>query len=390
MSDPILAVKDPAVVLSDALAIYKAQTGVTLAPADPRRLHLQTLLYLLAQQRQLIDYSGKQSMLQFVDAGMPIASAVWIKALAALWEEAPIPAGPSLCTLRFTFTASGSHTIGAGIRATDGTNTWAVSSTAVESGTYVDALAACAVPGSASNGIAAGQIATLVDPITGCSSVENLNTTFNGRDVEDTESFRARLRNVPESRSTCGPRVAYQQGALAASAQVIDCAALGPDDAVEMSGTPPAPGEIHVLIIQGTRDANGAVTSSIPDPDGSHITLVSDALSAEDVRPLGDYVIVKAPQYLDTDALATYYIARSRMALATQIEAACEAAFAAYCLWQTSAIGRDPNPSKLIADLVNAGAKRAVVSSPSWSASHRDVVVRLHYETLSFGGVEDD
>ncbi|HEX4461535.1 MAG TPA: hypothetical protein VIA18_26325, partial [Polyangia bacterium] len=103
MADPVLADADPATVLAAALATYKQATvsptnpnGTTLAPADPRRLHLQALLLLLAQQRSLIDFSGKQSMLRFV-------SAQWIANLAELWGLEMLPALPSQCTERFQY-----------------------------------------------------------------------------------------------------------------------------------------------------------------------------------------------------------------------------------------------------------------------------------------------
>src|SRR4051812_23051932 len=106
MSDPVLAQKDPATVLAESLARYKEATkspanpnGTTLAPADPRRLHLQAFLLLLAQQRQSIDFSGKQSLLRFV-------SDEWIDELALLWGEQRIAAGPSQCTQRFLFASS--------------------------------------------------------------------------------------------------------------------------------------------------------------------------------------------------------------------------------------------------------------------------------------------
>lgn len=98
MSDPVFAEKDVSVVLSEALALYKVRTGVTLAPADPRRLHLQTFVLLLAQQRQLINYSGLQNLLRFADVGKEIEDATNLKALGDLWGEQPLPAKPSKCT----------------------------------------------------------------------------------------------------------------------------------------------------------------------------------------------------------------------------------------------------------------------------------------------------
>lgn len=393
MSDTlILAEADAAAVIAQALADYKTSTvsddnpsGTTLAPADPRRLHLQALLLLLTQMRALIDFSGKQSLLKYVGDE-------FIDELAALWGETRIAAAPSTCTERFNFGTSAPHTVAAGVRVTDGISVWAVTEDASSTGTFVDASVQCTVTGKATNGIAPGQIDTLVDPtlVAGCTSVSNTTETISGRNVESLEDFRARLRNSPESRSTCGPRTAYEAQAIDASASVADAVALGPDDAVQMANTPPGPGHVFVYLLEGTRDDAGVLTDVVPDPSGGLLTSVAAALSAEDVRPLTDFVTVKAPQFIDFDAIATYYIPRSRAKQATQIQTAVEAAWSAWLLWQQSKVGRDINPDEGIKQIVTAGAKRVVFSSPGFDALSRDQSARASYVQLVYAGIEDD
>ncbi len=390
MSDPTLADKDPAVVLAEALAKYKEVTGVTLAPSDPRRLHLLALVLLLAQQRQLIDFSGKQSLLRFV-------SDAWIDELAALWGEERLPAAPSTCTQRFVFANADPHTVPEGIRVTDGTNIWAVTEDTSDTGFTVDAPVECIDAGGDTNGVAIGQIDTLVDPdeLPGIASVSNLTETTGGRNIESLEDFRARLRDVPESRSTCGPRNAYQAAALEVSPTVADAVALGPDDGAEMAGYSPDPGEVFVMILKGTRDDEGALASVVPDPDSGLITAVEEALTAEDVRPLTDFVTVSAPLFYDFDVSVTYYIGRSRADTAAAIQVAVSQAFEDWLLWQQSKIGRDVNPSELTTRLVNAGAKRVVLNPTSppgfvFTQLLRDQSARVSYDELLYGGVEDD
>jgi phage-related baseplate assembly protein len=385
VSDPTLAEKDVATVLAEALARYKETTGVTLAPADPRRLHLQAFLLLLAQQRQLIDFAGKQSLLRFV-------SDDWIDILAELWGEERIAAAPSTCTVRFSYEFSLPRTVPAGTRVTDGTNLWRVTEDTSETDDEIDVPVECLVTGSATNGLAPGQIDTLVDPdnVPGCTGVSNTTETISGRNIESLEAFRERLRDVPESRSTCGPRTAYRAAALEASSSVADAVALGPNDGDEMAGYAPDPGEVFVLIIKGERDADDEVVSVVPEPDSGLLTTVEEALSAEDVRPLTDSVTVKSAEFVDLDVSVGYYIARSRSDSATQIQGAVQAAYDAYLLWQQSKIGRDINPSELTTRLVNAGAKRANVISPAFTALSRDEVAKLRLTSLAYLGVEDD
>jgi len=382
----VLAAKDPAVVLAQALADYKAVTGVTLAPADPRRLHLQALLLLLAQVRALIDFSGKQSLLRFV-------SDLCIDALAELWALSRLPAKPSTTTERFQYASVASRTVPEGTRVTDGnSNQWKVTADTSATADHIDAPVECTVTGSATNGVAEGQITTLVDPdkVPGCTGVTNLSATISGREIEGLEDFRARLREAPESTSPAGPRIAYQENATKASASVADAVALGEDDSGDMAGTAPSAGEVFVVIIQGERDDDGKLISVVPDPDPGLLSTVAAALSAEDVRPLTDSVTVKAALFSDFDLVVTYYIAASRSESASTIQAAVASAFAEYVLWQESKIGRDINPSELISRLVMAGAKRVVVTSPSFAALDRDQSARCVYQFLGYGGVEDD
>lgn len=391
MSDLVLADKDMSAMLADALAKYKEVTeaatgkGVTLAPGDPRRLHLQTFLLLLAQLRALIDFAGKQSLLRFV-------SEEFIDELAALWGESRLPPLPSKCTERFHFSSTAAHTVAAGVRVSDGTNLWRVTEDTTATDDHVDAPVECTENGVATNGIAEGQIDTLVDPslVPGCSSVENITETISGRDVEGLEDFRARLRDVPEARSTCGPRTAYQAAALEASASVADAVALGPDDAGEMAGYPPSPGDVVVVLIQGARDDAGALESVVPDPDDGLLDTVLEALSAEDVRPLTDNVSTKAAEFVDFDNHVTIYIGRSRSKQASQILLAAEEAHAEWLLWQQSKIGRDINPDELTKRLLAVGVKRVVIADPAFQVLLRDQSARCSYSQLIYAGVEDD
>ena len=62
----------------------------------------------------------------------------------------------------------------------------------------------------------------------------------------------------------------------------------------------------------------------------------------------------------------------------------------AYNEWQTGEIGRDVNPSELIRRMVEAGAKRAVVTKPDFTAVPPSTVARLGKVSVTYGGMEDD
>ena len=61
-----------------------------------------------------------------------------------------------------------------------------------------------------------------------------------------------------------------------------------------------------------------------------------------------------------------------------------------YKVWQR-AIGRDINPSKLVAMVMEAGAKRVTVTAPAYTAVAATKVSALQGEaTVTYGGLEDD
>ena len=400
MSDPIIAVKDAQTIISEALAAYKAATvsaanpgGVTLAQADPRRLHLLALLSIVTQLRADIDFAGKQSLLRFV-------SDLWIDELAALWTESRLQAAGSEALQRFEFPLAAPTGVPIGTRVTDGNLEWEVVRFDAEDLTgagnngipYSDWLVRCTTAGLATNGVAIGQIDTIVDPdaVPGLIQTYNLNVTDDGRDLETVDEFRERLRDIPESRSTAGPRVAYEAIAREADTSVADAVALGPEDGPYVASYAPNPGEVYLLILQGERNKQGVLTSVVPEPEPQLIETVQQAASAETERPLTDFLTTMAPAFVEFDLVVTYYIGRDRQDSASEIQAAAQEALDDYLLWQQSKIGRDINPDNFRTRLLNAGAKRTVVTEPAFTALMRDQSARANYVALIYGGVEDE
>ena len=93
-------------------------------------------------------------------------------------------------------------------------------------------------------------------------------------DGESDDRLRLRTQMAPEGFSTAGPKSAYVYHALSASLEVAD---------VEVSS--PQPGQVVVTILSTAGDGTA---------DAALLALVTDALSAEDVRPLNDHVTVQS------------------------------------------------------------------------------------------------
>ncbi len=72
------------------------------------------------------------------------------------------------------------------------------------------------------------------------------------------------------------------------------------------------------------------------------------------------------------------------------ITAKVEQAVAEYVLWQRSAPGRDINPSRLIAAIQDAGAKRVELDAPAFQALQPTEIARETDVEITFGGLEDE
>ena len=117
---------------------------------------------------------------------------------------------------------------------------------------------------------------------------------------------------------------------------------------------------------------------------------MQDYLYNENIRPLTDKVIVKAPDTVEYALDLKYYINKSDSAQANTIQSAVNAAVDNYIIWQRSKIGRDINPSKLICMLEDAGAKRVEINAPVFRKIEKTAVAKVTTKKVAYGGIEDD
>jgi phage-related baseplate assembly protein len=125
-------------------------------------------------------------------------------------------------------------------------------------------------------------------------------------------------------------------------------------------------------------------------PDAAMIALVNDSLSAETVRPLTDKVLVGAPDVVEYTVTGRWYALRADAALLSGVARAVERAVETYRIWQRSQPGRDINPSRLIALVQQAGAKRVELDAPLFTPLTATQVARETAVSLVFGGLEEE
>ena len=220
------------------------------------------------------------------------------------------------------------------------------------------------------NGYEIGDLSTIVDPVPYVASASNITPTSGGANIESDESYKERIYLAPGAYSTAGPEDSYIYHAKSYS---------------------PAVGDVEVTSDQaaGTVDVVFLMTDG-SKPNEDAIDGMLDYLSARNLRPMTDLVRVAAPDEVPYTIALTYYINRSDSARAVSIQQSVTVAVSEYVSWQRT-IGRDINPDELRARIMAAGAKRIVVTAPTYTVVLGTKVGVLQGDpSVSYGGLEDD
>lgn len=365
LTDIVFAEKDPDVVKSQIIADYEVAAGRSLALGDPVRIFLETIAYEIVQLRNAIDYTGKQNLLAY-------ASGQYLEHLGALLAVSRKQAEYALTTIRFTLSAAQSSVVSipVGTRATsDNKIVFATTQLAIinPGDTVVDVKAQCQTAGTIGNDVVIGAINKLVDLVPYVASASNITITSGGADIEDDDSLRERIHAAPEKFTNAGSRGAYEFWAKEANNGIADVTVISPSAGVV---------EIYPLMAGGQM------------PTSDVIDEIISFVNADSIRPLTDQVNVLQPVQVMYDISVTYYISSKNAAGAENIKTAVQGAVNAFALWQKSELGRDLEPSELIALMRNAGAKRVEVSSPVFRSLDRTSVAIDNSISCVFGGFE--
>lgn len=163
LQDVVFVDADRETVQAELIGLYTSVTGRTLAQGDPVRLFLLTIAEIIIQQREYINYTGKQNLLKY-------AAGNNLDHLGILVGVERLPASSAVTTVLFALSEKRavSTVIPAGTRVTAGDNVFfAIGSDAViPAGTLqLDVSAACTQTGEIGNGYLPGELSTLVDPV---------------------------------------------------------------------------------------------------------------------------------------------------------------------------------------------------------------------------------
>lgn len=226
---------------------------------------------------------------------------------------------------------------------------------------YVDTIVEAVEGGSDYNGYAINQLNLLVDLVPYVSSVSNLEVTYGGDNGEPypeedggagDENYKERIRLVQSSKSTAGAESTYEYYAKSADASIED-----------VKVTSPNPCEINILVLC----KDGKL------PDDELLAKVTQAVTAKEVRPLGDRVTVSGVEPVTYDIELVYYMPVAEENSVVEHVEADGGAIDKYIAWQCEKIGRAINPDRLRGEILKSvvnpvGAERVEIVSPTYQA----------------------
>ena len=147
--------------------------------------------------------------------------------------------------------------------------------------------------------------------------------------------------------SCAGARGGYIYFAKQVSTEIADVIAASPTPGVV---------KLYVLMDDGT-----PATEEMKER-------VLAACSADDVRPLTDFVSVEDPEDVEYNVRFTFYTQEGAAISGKDLEAAVRGKVEQYTAWQCARLGRDINPSRLIAMLMETGIKRVDIIEPAFTS----------------------
>lgn len=349
------------------LQLVEEYTGELLFPGDERRILTEALVYVFSTAISAANEQCKARLL-------PYAQGYQLDALGERVNCKRLPAAPATVKLSFTLATARPNdlTIPAGTTVTaDNKILFATDAPAViKAGklTVDDIQATATTGGAATNGIPAGAIQSFVDKVPFVAGVVNTTESSggdngepyplaidpeNGDDGTGDENFRQRIKMAPAAFSAAGTAARYEYFARTASANI---------EGVKVTSDQTA-GTIDVYITE-----KGGV-----DPTDGTLAKVTETLQADNVRALNDLVTVRAPEAVPFDIELTYYVLQADESASVEAIEGAGGAIEEYIAYQQGNIGRDINPDRLRAYLLDK-CVRVTIKKPDFTTiSDREI-----------------
>lgn len=410
--------------------LEQLENGVAepLYPGDERRIFGEALGAVIVSIYNSVNDACRQKMLRYARGDV-------LDALGENRDVTRLDPTYATTTLRFGISdpVASNIVIPAGLRvSSDFEHYFLTDSTVVlyAGATSIEVTATAEAGGSDYNGIAAGEIANIVDvsDVPLIDSVTNTTETAGGGDKEDDDSYRERIREAENKLSTAGTAKAYKYWAMTANSLVSDAVVESETETISrelttyaghafQGGASLLTDTLVVYLPDGSEAAEGtdytatyedelltlALSGSLADaktvkiqitrnmagrvkivpicaggeiPDDEVLADVLSVCSSDDVKPLTDLVTVEAPDTELYDIELTYYTTKADESEVVKNVEGSDGAINRYIYWQGSALDRDINPDEL----------RKRILSPDWedglTGASRVTIVKPEYKEL--------
>ena len=186
--------------------------------------------------------------------------------------------------------------------------------------------------------------------------------------MEDDDSLTERAYLAPSRFSCAGPRDAYEYHVREWRSDVTD---------VQITSPEPCVIAIY-FVMEGGRLPNATEREEL-----------TEYISGENLRPLCDKVVCVEPEEVPYNIAFTYWIGDGDQRSTGTIQEKVTAAVQSYQSWQRH-LGRDINPTELIAKIREAGAKRVKLTAPADIVVGKTQLPKCTGQTVTYGGLEDD
>lgn len=361
---------NPESILSEMIRDYEdayfqlTGTKVQLAKSDTEMAHIAATAYRFSIFAMLVDRAAKNNLIDY-------ANDIFLDAIGNRIGEQREEAMPSKTILEFKFTDARNEvfSIPKGTIVKSKSYFFKTDSYAEIKAGELSCLVngSCLEVGKASNGIAVGNIDTIVTEFPVAIRVSNITTTQGGSEIQSNEDYRQSIKNAPNTFSVAGPALAYEALAKKFSDEILDVRAFSPADGVV---------DIRFILKDGEI------------PNQAMIDELMLFLSDKTRRPLTDKVVVSAPTQVNYSIDCTYYISSSDSDKIDAIKMEAERALGDYILWQKSKIKRAVDKTELIKLLKQSGVKRCVVTAPEYIELLESEVASDGEVNFIFGGLE--
>lgn len=340
---------------------------ITLYPANEHKLMINILAGELFQAYEFGSYYFKQNFIRYMEEES-------VKNWGANLGYTPDAPKAASVMLEFGLNESldFSVTIPKGTRVTSGDNVFFASDedVAIASGnTSVSVSATCTEAGKAGNEYAIGQINIIADPTAYVSYVKNTSVSAGGTDEVNGDALKEKIYLFPSTYSVAGPNDAYEYFVANYSSDIADVRCVTDENAL-----------VHIYVML----KDGQI------PDQSYCDAICNYLKMSENFPGTDKISVNAPDIVEYQIEARYYISSAKRSNEMDIKTSIESTASEFVAYQYENLGIDINPNVLTGYAMVAGAKRIEINSPVFQTLQENEIAICKGISMTYGGLEDD